>query len=74
MANNNNVSTFINILFFYANKEFHSRISFNFNIIDYIIIRKRLDVIKIKDIIDRMQDVLAYIREKLNKTQLIIIE
>ena len=28
--------------------------SFNFNIIDYVIIRKRLDVIKTKDIIDRM--------------------
>ena len=48
--------------------------SFSFNIIDYVIIRKRLDVIKIKDIIDRMQDVFTYIREKINKTQLIMIE
>ena len=55
--NNNNVLTFIDLLFFYANKEFHYRISFNFDIIDYVIIRKRLDVIKIKDIIDHMQDV-----------------
>ena len=59
---------------FYANKEFHSRISFNFNIIDYIIIRKRLNIIKAKDIIDHMQDVFVYIRENLNKTQLVIIE
>ena len=73
-ADNNNVLTFINISLFYANKGFHSRISFNFDIIDYVIIRKRLNVIKIKDIIDRMQNVFFYIREKLNKAQLIIIE
>ena len=52
--NNNNVSTFTNISFFYANKGFHFRISFNFNIIDYIITRKRFDAIKAKDIIDHM--------------------
>ena len=40
------------MLFFYANKEFHSHISFNLNIIDYVIIRKRLDAIKAKDTID----------------------
>ena len=48
--------------------------SFNFNIINYVITRKRLNVIKTKDIIDRMQDVFVYIREKINKTQLAIIE
>ena len=62
------------MLFFYTNKEFRFRISFNFNIIDYVIIRKRFDIAKIKDIIDNILDVLVYIREKLNKTQLIIIE
>ena len=73
-ADNNNVSTFTNVSPFYANKEFHFHINFNFNIIDYVITRKRLDVIKIKDIIDRIQDVLVYIREKLNQTQLTMIE
>ena len=53
-VNNNNVLTFINVLFFYANKGFHFYISFNFNIIDYAITRKRFDVIKIKNIIDRI--------------------
>ena len=52
LANNNNVSTFINILFFYTNKEFHSRISFNSNIIDYVITRKRLNIAKVENIID----------------------
>ena len=59
---------------FYTNKEFHSRISFGSDIIDYVITRKRLNAIKTQNIIDRIQDVLCYIREKLNKTQLIIIE
>ena len=48
--------------------------SFSPDIIDYAITRKRLDVIKTKDIIDRMQDVFIYIREKINKAQLIMIE
>ena len=48
--------------------------SFSPDIIDYVITRKRLDVAKTKNIIDRMQDVLIYIREKINKTQLAIIE
>ena len=59
---------------FYVNKGFHSRISFNSNIIDYVIIRKRFDVVKTKDIIEYMQNVLVYIRENLNKTQLVMIE
>ena len=48
--------------------------NFNSDIIDYVITRKRFDVIKTKNIIDRMQDVFIYIREKINKTQLVIIE
>ena len=59
---------------FYANKGFHSHISFEPDIINYVIIRKRFDAAKTQNIIDRMQDVLCYIREKLNKIQLIIIE
>ena len=41
--------------------------SFNSDIIDYVITRKRLNVAKTKNIIDRMQDVFIYIREKMNK-------
>ena len=48
--------------------------SFSFDIIDYVIIKKRLDVAKAEDIIDRMQNVFIYIREKINKAQLIMIE
>ena len=48
--------------------------SFGFDIIDYVITRKRFDVVKTQNIIDHMQDVLGYIREKLKKSQLIMIE
>ena len=73
-ADNNNVSTFINVLFFYANKEFHSRMNFSSNIIDYVITRKRFNIIKTKKIIDDMQDILIFIRDRFDKAQLIMIE
>ena len=53
-ADNNNVLTFINVLLFYANKEIYFYISFDLDIINYVIIRKCLDVIKTQDIIDRI--------------------
>ena len=53
-ANNNDVSTFTNVSLFYANKEFHSYMNFNFDIIDYVIIRKRFDAVKVKDIINHI--------------------
>ena len=73
-VNNNNVSTFINVSIFYANKELHSHMSFNLNIIDYFITRQCLDAIKTKNIIDYIKDIFIFIRDKLNKTQLFIIK
>ena len=66
--NNNNVFAFTNVSLFYANKGFHPRMSFNSDIIDYVIICKRFDVLKTKNIIKHIQNVLIYIRENLNKT------
>ena len=43
---NNDVLIFINISPFYTNKDFNFYINFNFNIINYVIIRKRFNVIK----------------------------
>ena len=73
-VDNNSVLAFINVLFFYANRGFHFYMSFNSNIIDYIVTRKRLNAIKIKNIIDYMQDIFIFIRDKFNRAQLIIIE
>ena len=52
---------------FYANKGFHLYMNFISDIIDYVIIRKRFNAIKAKDIINHMQNVFVYIRENLNK-------
>ena len=40
--NNNNTILIISIISFYFNKKFHLRINFNFNYINYKIIKKRL--------------------------------
>ena len=53
-ANNNNVLTFIDVSFFYANKEFNPRMSFSPDIINYVIIRKRFDAAKAENIINRI--------------------
>ena len=53
-ADNNNVLAFTNMSPFYTNKGFHPRMNFNLNIIDYVIIRKRFNVIKAKNIIDHI--------------------
>ncbi len=41
-SNNNNISSLIFLSFFYLNKSFYLRISFNLNIIIYEFTRKRL--------------------------------
>ena len=42
----------MSVSLFYINKDFHFYISFNFDIINYVIIRKRFNVIKVKNIIN----------------------
>ena len=65
--NNNNVLIFINISSFYINKGFYFCISFNFDIINYIITRKRFNIIKTKNIINYIQNIFICIRDNLNK-------
>ena len=57
---NNNVFSFISMFFFYMNKSFHSRISFNLNISNYDSIRERIKAEKTDDIINRMQKLLKF--------------
>ena len=52
--NNNDVLIFTSVSPFYANKGFHFCMNFNFDTTDYIITRKRLDIAKIKNIIDHI--------------------
>ena len=50
-ANNNNILSIIDILPFYINKGFNSRISFNLDFIDYNNIYKRFNILKTEEII-----------------------
>ena len=57
-TNNNVLFSIINLFSFFINKDFYSKISFNSDIIKYKIIRKRLNAIKIKNIINYIKNVL----------------
>ena len=46
----------------HINKEFHLRISFSLDIINYNTTRKRLDAITTKNITSRIKEILIYIK------------
>ena len=61
-ANNNAIFATIELSSFFVNKEFHFRMSFSSNSISYAITRKRLLIVKAKNIIDIMQNILNFVR------------
>ncbi len=60
------------MIFFYFNKEFHPRMSFDSDTTDYETTRERLEVRKADDIVIRMKELLNFDRQQLKKTKLII--
>ncbi len=68
-VNNNALFSAIFMTFFFMNKSFHSRISFNFNIIEYESIRERLQTARIKNIFDHINKILIFARETLTKSR-----
>jgi len=58
--------------FFYFNKEFHPRMSFDSDTTDYETTCERLEVRKADDIVIRMKELLNFDRQQLKKTKLII--
>ncbi len=67
-VNNNVLSSVIFLIFFFMNKSFYSRMSFDFDIIKYESTCKRLQIIKVKDIFNHMNKTLIFAREALIKT------
>jgi len=51
------------------NKSFHSRMSFDLNIIEYESIYERLQIARIEDIFDHMNKTLIFAHEALIKTR-----
>ncbi len=71
-SNNFNIFLIISMISFYFNKDFHSRMSFNSDMIDYEIIHEQLKVKKANDIIIWMKELLSFDHQQLKKMKLII--
>ncbi len=67
-VNNNVLSSVIFLIFFFMNKNFHSCMSFDSDIIEYESIRKRLQIDQVKNISEQMNKTLTFAREALIKT------
>ena len=72
-ANNNAIFVTIELSFFFVNKKFHFRMSFSSNSISYVITKKRLLIVKTKNIIKTMQNILNYVRDNVEIIQKRII-
>ncbi len=68
-VDNNVLSSVIFLILFFMNKSFHSRMSFDSDIIEYESIRERLQIIRVEDIFDHMNKTLIFAREALIKTR-----
>ena len=67
-VNNNVLFSVIFLIFFFMNKNFHSHMSFNSDIIEYESIRERLQIDWTKNISEQMNKTLIFAREVLIKT------
>ncbi len=67
-VNNNILSLIIFLTFFFLNKSFHSRMSFDFDIIKYESTRERLQIAWVEDIFNHMNKTLIFACETLIKT------
>ncbi len=71
-SNNFNIFLITSMIFFYFNKEFHSRMSFNSDTTDYEMTYEWLEARKADDIIIWMKELLSFNHQQLKKTKLII--
>ncbi len=67
-VNNNVLSSVIFLILFFMNKNFHSRMSFDSDIIKYESIRERLQINRVKNISEQMNKTLIFACEALIKT------
>jgi len=68
-VNNNVLFSVIFLIFFFMNKNFHSRMSFDSDIIEYESIRERLQIAWVEDIFNHMNKILIFACEALIKTR-----
>jgi len=68
-VDNNVLFSIIFLTLFFMNKSFHSRMSFDSDIIEYESIRERLQIDRVKNISEQMNKTLIFAREALIKTR-----
>jgi len=68
-VDNNVLSSVIFLILFFMNKNFHPRMSFNPDIIEYKSTRERLQIDRAKNISEQMNKTLTFAREALIKTR-----
>jgi len=68
-VDNNVLSSVIFLTFFFMNKSFHPRMSFDPDIIEYESTRERLQIDQVKNISEQMNKTLIFAREALVKTR-----
>ena len=68
-ANNNAIFAFIELLSFFVNKNFYFRMNFLSNFISYVITKKKLLIVKTKNITNTMQNIFDYVRIHVEKIQ-----
>ncbi len=68
-VDNNVLFSVIFLILFFMNKSFHSRMSFDSDIIEYESTRERLQINQVKNISEQMNKTLIFAREALIKTQ-----
>ncbi len=66
-SDNFNTFSTISMIFFYFNKDFHSRMSFDSDTTDYETTRQRIETRKIDDIVTRMSELLIFDHQQLKK-------
>jgi len=71
-SDNSNIFSVTSMIPFYFNKGFHPRMSFDSDTTDYETTRERLEARKADDIVIRMEELLNFDRQQLEKTKLTI--
>ncbi len=71
-SDNFNIFSITSIIFFYFNKEFHSRMSFSSDTTNYKMTYERLEAKKADNIVIQIKELLSFDRQQLKKTKLTI--
>ena len=73
-ADNNALSSITELTSFFINKDFHFRISFDFDFTFYASTRERLQTAKVKNITEIMKNILKYVIDKFKIAKKVMIK